>query len=1493
MRRDYTVPNPVASLPFSRWRSGTGGVALGAVAVAIAFLVCQWLLSPQSASAAPLAEAPEVGAHFVSVVDPTVVDSTDGDNTIEVGETVTLRFRMYGRSGDAVHGGITVSFPGLTDADDSSSSYSSVQGEVSTNAYTGLSGNYTSNVTYYHEDDQVNQATGDTKIRPGHLIVESYYNYWPTNVDRTLTLEVTPLEAGDFPIRYRYWLCDSDWDCARRPRGSDVDGTDQQGWNVAVYTLNVEAPELDRVRRDSPPESIELGKSIDLEFAMHMDEGPENGHGGMSISFPDLTDSSRSSSFYDSDQGKVETVSYTNGNSKVVYRHSGSDQLINNADRSQRRAEYLLVESDDESWPPDEDRTLKLKVTPGEPGEFTIYYRYWLCDKYYRNCDRDPTSSGYDRDQQNWRVREYTVTVTKPISVTVTSDPPGRTFTVEGTDYTTRYEATWESGAGLDLNAPSPQRVLGTGSRYMFSHWSPGGSSAQLTVTPTEDTTYTVHFVKQHFLATGPGQRVSGGGWYDEGEEVAVGPANPPEGQFFSHWEKNRLRIPGPAGANQDGVTVTVDDPLSVFAVYTDAPPETGANVPPSVEPVPRLASLSLNTGESWTFVAEATDSDGTVETYEWQVDGQTKRGPNDVLTSPATDSLPHTFESEGVYKITAVFTDDARESGSFTWTVQVNDEEDGPDTVDTQTQEIASEGNPWDDGTELLHELDVSSWALGPVNLPDTKVFVGRKLPSAGQSASILKVRLERNTTIEIANLLGDQLEMELANLLGISREELRELTVYALGLAIGERGKAILEELGYDLPELPNLSASVDLESIGVPSEAVDFVRSGAVTLVANSIMPGLGPLLMDVSPEALPVLYRNISRQLLERAFETALRQFLLPPELRETVDATDAVAEVAGIVAKWMVEHEGTVTTEAQNTLDSALSELEQFGIERNLVIDLADVFVTATTVAPMSAVIPGFGSIASLLIIDASLGFDGEGKVAIAVPRSAWIEYSDKERRVKRWWRSDYVEFTDEDEHGNVYFSSVAEFAVDSFVGIGLDGIGVVPIVGDAAGLVIGLALDTVEFYSDLSYLLNEELTGPRDNWLMPQSYNCTNRITVPWDIGYENVRGIEITVPIHLSDDDYVAIYSDFTRLSTGNLLLHINWPFIRQSGEVEIRDVLKTGENSPTCDRSQYTVAKPEELPGITLTPSALAVTEGSSGSYTVALNAEPDANVTIAITGQADTDLSLSDDTLTFTPDNWAPQTVTVTAAQDDGAVPDAPVTLVHTPSGGNYASAGPENVIVLIEEDEAAQLEPSGPRWRSDFPVVTSFPAGGGRVTVRALTQKTDTAPSISISGPELSRTRTASRCSLDTRPPGYTAGTGCWEATITFPVNDSGSSRSYTVTARSNEIDEDLTVELTVAPAPEQPAVVETPAAASVAEPVATGLAPLGGNLQWVLHFDNASQEWLHYDPDGSPSTGSLTQLVPGEAYWVGVEEDQTVVLGGATRTLRAGLNQIVW
>ena len=108
----------------------------------------------------------------------------------------------------------------------------------------------------------------------------------------------------------------------------------------------------------------------------------------------------------------------------------------------------------------------------------------------------------------------------------------------------------------------------------------------------------------------------------------------------------------------------------------------------------------------------------------------------------------------------------------------------------------------------------------------------------------------------------------------------------------------------------------------------------------------------------------------------------------------------------------------------------------------------------------------------------------------------------------------------------------------------------------------------------------------------------------------------------------------------------------------------------------------------GLTLSTTALGVTEGDDGEYTVRLSTQPTAQVTVAITGQAGTDLTLDTASLTFTTATWnTAQTVTVTAGEDDDASNDA-ATLLHTASGGDYAGET-ASVAVTVTDDETVGL------------------------------------------------------------------------------------------------------------------------------------------------------------------------------------------------------------
>ena len=115
-----------------------------------------------------------------------------------------------------------------------------------------------------------------------------------------------------------------------------------------------------------------------------------------------------------------------------------------------------------------------------------------------------------------------------------------------------------------------------------------------------------------------------------------------------------------------------------------------------------------------------------------------------------------------------------------------------------------------------------------------------------------------------------------------------------------------------------------------------------------------------------------------------------------------------------------------------------------------------------------------------------------------------------------------------------------------------------------------------------------------------------------------------------------------------------------------------------------QQVVITDNDSAGVTITPTSLTVLESQSNRYSVKLNTQPTADVTVAISGHAGTALTLSgttlvSDSLTFTSENWnTPQTVAVTAGD---VTADNDVTLVHGISGGDYGSVTAANVAVTV--------------------------------------------------------------------------------------------------------------------------------------------------------------------------------------------------------------------
>ena len=93
-----------------------------------------------------------------------------------------------------------------------------------------------------------------------------------------------------------------------------------------------------------------------------------------------------------------------------------------------------------------------------------------------------------------------------------------------------------------------------------------------------------------------------------------------------------------------------------------------------------------------------------------------------------------------------------------------------------------------------------------------------------------------------------------------------------------------------------------------------------------------------------------------------------------------------------------------------------------------------------------------------------------------------------------------------------------------------------------------------------------------------------------------------------------------------------------------------------------------------VTVSPTTLQITEGTSLTYQVKLLSQPTADVTITIAKAAGGEgtLSANPSTLTFTETNWEDsQSVTITAANDNDHASNEQAVFEHAASGGDYTT------------------------------------------------------------------------------------------------------------------------------------------------------------------------------------------------------------------------------
>ena len=183
-----------------------------------------------------------------------------------------------------------------------------------------------------------------------------------------------------------------------------------------------------------------------------------------------------------------------------------------------------------------------------------------------------------------------------------------------------------------------------------------------------------------------------------------------------------------------------------------------------------------------------------------------------------------------------------------------------------------------------------------------------------------------------------------------------------------------------------------------------------------------------------------------------------------------------------------------------------------------------------------------------------------------------------------------------------------------------------------------------------------------------------------WTVVLDALPSAPVTVAIVKADGD-----EDLTLVTTALTFTTDNWSTPQSvtvaaaedvdvaPGNATFRHSALGGGYSGVAIADMATVEKDNDEASATLTPPELDVPEGGSATYTLVLDALPAAEVTITLdkADEGDRDLTAAPHVLTFTTANWnMAQTVTVTAAEDDGDSTNGEAVFAHLPSSTDAA-------------------------------------------------------------------------------------------------------------------------------------------------------------------------------------------------------------------------------
>ena len=212
------------------------------------------------------------------------------------------------------------------------------------------------------------------------------------------------------------------------------------------------------------------------------------------------------------------------------------------------------------------------------------------------------------------------------------------------------------------------------------------------------------------------------------------------------------------------------------------------------------------------------------------------------------------------------------------------------------------------------------------------------------------------------------------------------------------------------------------------------------------------------------------------------------------------------------------------------------------------------------------------------------------------------------------------------------------------------------------------------------------------------SYTVAEGNPVTVTVSLDLAPGRELTVPITrtnqgASDSDYMGVPASVTFSPTERsqtITFRATQDEEDDGGEkvlLAFGTPLPEGVSAGTTAATTVTITD-DDTAGVSVSRDSLTIAEGSSGTYTIVLDSQPTATVTVTINDPTDnTDVTADQASLTFSPTDWnVPQTVTVRAAHDNDTDNEtATVTHTVTSTDSSYGGASADSVAVSVTDDD----------------------------------------------------------------------------------------------------------------------------------------------------------------------------------------------------------------